>query len=307
MASTYTENLHLELQATGDNSGTWGSELNSAVFTILDNVLGNVQTISLSGTDVTLTISQTQVATIKLTGVLTANVSVIFPAIGRVFFVQNATTGNFTVTLKIAGGGATTVVPQTTNLGQIFVLDGTNVYAATLISPGAVGNSQLANMPATTLKGNSSATSHSPSDLTGSQATALLSPFDGDSGSGGNKGLVPAPSSGQGAGQYYLSANGAWHSAPIGVVQTWQDVTSNRNYLNVYQNTTGTAIYVSISVLGKDGGPSLQVSTNNVTWLNICPAVSTNGGSCALAGIIPNGCYYRIDGSITIFSWLELR
>jgi len=129
MASTYTTNAHLELQGTGDNVGTWGSELNSAVTTIIDNVFGAVQTISLSSTDVTLTTTQTQVATIKLTGVLTANVSVIFPAIGRIFFVQNSTTGNFTVTLKIAGSGATAIAPPNSLSGQFFILDGANVYA----------------------------------------------------------------------------------------------------------------------------------------------------------------------------------
>ena len=58
MASTYTTNLHLELQGTGDNTGTWGSELNSFVFTILDNVLGNTLLLPMSGSDLTLTTSQ---------------------------------------------------------------------------------------------------------------------------------------------------------------------------------------------------------------------------------------------------------
>lgn len=130
MPSSYTTNLNLELQATGENSGTWGSLLNANDFTVVDSVLGNVQTISLSGSDVTLTTSQTQVNFIKLTGALTANVNVIFPAIGRTYFVQNSTTGAFAVTLKITGsGGATAVVPQNPGQGQAFILDGINVYA----------------------------------------------------------------------------------------------------------------------------------------------------------------------------------
>jgi hypothetical protein len=127
MVSTYTTNTHLELQGTGDNSGTWGAELNSFALTILDNVLGNVQTISLSSTDVTLTTTQTQVNYIKLTGTLTANVNVIFPAIGRTYFIANNTTGAFTVSLKIGAGPAT---PIQQGVAGIFVLDGTNVVGA---------------------------------------------------------------------------------------------------------------------------------------------------------------------------------
>jgi hypothetical protein len=128
MASTYTSNLHLELQATGENSGTWGSLLNANDFTILDNVLGNVQTISLSSTDVTLTTTQTQVNWIKFTGALTADVSVIFPAIGRTYLVTNSTTGSHTVTLKIGTSTGTTIQQGYT---QFVGLDGSDVTKTT--------------------------------------------------------------------------------------------------------------------------------------------------------------------------------
>lgn len=133
MPSTFTTNLNLELQATGEHSGTWGSNLNSNSLAIVDAALGNVQTISLSSTDVTLNTAQTQVNSIYLTGTLTANVSVIFPAIGRTYFVRNATTGAFSVTLKITGGSGATVT-ATQGTGALYVLDGTNVYLPT---PGA--------------------------------------------------------------------------------------------------------------------------------------------------------------------------
>lgn len=147
MPSTYTTNTNLELQATGENSGTWGSKLNADDFTIIDSVFGNVQTISLSGADVTLTTSQTQVNFIKLTGTLTANVSVIFPAIGRTYAIQNACTGSYTVTLKISGGGSSAIVPKNTNGVQAFVLDGTNVYADASNPPGAVSMFAQASAP----------------------------------------------------------------------------------------------------------------------------------------------------------------
>ena len=121
MASTFTTNLDLELQATGEHSGTWGATLNTNALAIIDAALGNVQTISLSSTDVTLNTAQTQVNSIYLTGTLSANVNVIFPAIGRTYYIQNNTTGSFSVTLKITGsGGATVTASQGT--GAIYVL-----------------------------------------------------------------------------------------------------------------------------------------------------------------------------------------
>lgn len=144
MASTFTTNGHIELQATGDNSGTWGSELNTGSLVIIDNLFGAVQTISLSSTDVTLSTVQTQVNYLKLTGSLSANVNVIFPAIGRTFFIQNATSGAFTVGLKI-GAGTATLIPQ--GIAAFFVLDGTNVVGAPVFPLGtAYGGTGAANL-----------------------------------------------------------------------------------------------------------------------------------------------------------------
>jgi microcystin-dependent protein len=129
MVSTYTTNTHLELQGTGDNAGTWGNELNVGDFNVIDSVFGAVTSITLSNANVTLSTSQTQANFISLNGALTANVSVIFPAIGRTFFMRNQTSGNFTVTLKTVNTGSTVIIPQTNSAGLFIVLDGTNVYA----------------------------------------------------------------------------------------------------------------------------------------------------------------------------------
>jgi len=127
MASTFSPNLGLELQGTGDNSGTWGGVLNSNALAIVDAVMGDVQTLSLSSTNVTVSTPQSQKNYIKLTGVLTASVDVTFPAIGRTYFISNETTGNFTVTLKCAGGGTSVVIPR--GVQGFYVLDATNIVA----------------------------------------------------------------------------------------------------------------------------------------------------------------------------------
>lgn len=159
MASTFTTNLHLELQGTGDNSGTWGGVLNSNVFQIIDNVLGGVQTLSLSNSNVSLNTTQSQNNFIKLTGTLLANIDLTFPAIGRTYFVLNNTTGNFTVTIKCAGGGTSAVIPQ--GRGGFILLDATNVTLDTgpQMPAGAISAFAMSTVPTGWLECDGSAVS----------------------------------------------------------------------------------------------------------------------------------------------------
>lgn len=87
---------------------------------------------------------------------------------------------------------------------------------ATTIANGVVSNSKLANMATATFKGRTTAGTGSPEDLTATQATALLNNFVGDSGSGGTKGLVPAPASGDAAAAKFLKADGTWATPATG-------------------------------------------------------------------------------------------
>lgn len=80
----------------------------------------------------------------------------------------------------------------------------------------AVTNAKMATMTTGTFKGNVSGSTAAPSDLTATQVTAALNAVVGDSGSGGTKGLVPAPSAGDAAGGKYLKADGTWAVPPGG-------------------------------------------------------------------------------------------
>src|SRR5207344_2131487 len=73
-----------------------------------------------------------------------------------------------------------------------------------------ITNTKLADVPTNTFKGRITAASGDPEDLTVTQATSMLNVFTGDSGSGGVKGLVPAPAAGDTASAKFLSASGGW-------------------------------------------------------------------------------------------------
>lgn len=112
MASSFTPNLNLELQATGENVNTWGVQLNTNVISTLDSALGGTLSISVAGSsNVTPTSDQAENIFHTLTGLLTGNIAYILPTVGRLFVIDNTTTGAFTVTVRTALGTGI-VVPQ---------------------------------------------------------------------------------------------------------------------------------------------------------------------------------------------------
>jgi hypothetical protein len=114
MASTYSSTLRLELQATGENRGAWGTRANTD-FTLVDEAIAGLKTIAMSDANKTLTASnalsdEARPMFLKFTGTLTANRTITIPTVSKLYFMQNATTGGFTLT--ITTGGATSAVIQ---------------------------------------------------------------------------------------------------------------------------------------------------------------------------------------------------
>ena len=129
------------------------------------------------------------------------------------------------VNADVAAGAAIAYSKLATlNTGQILAGNAGTPAAATVsgdatigatgtltIADDAVTNAKSANMAQSTIKGRAvSAGTGDPTDLTATQATAILDAFTGDSGSGGVKGLVPAPAAGDAAASKFLKADGTW-------------------------------------------------------------------------------------------------
>jgi hypothetical protein len=140
MASTYTD-LGLELMATGENAGTWGTKTN-ANLQLAEQLLGGFLEVSIAGGAGTTALDidngaltgTAQQRVLKLSGSITGNRIVTFPLLTEQFYIiENATSGAYTVQLKAASGSGATVTFATTDKShKIVYLDGvatnTGVY-----------------------------------------------------------------------------------------------------------------------------------------------------------------------------------
>ena len=131
MASTYSSTLNLELQASGENSGTWGTITNNNLTKVESAIKGYVSvaiastTDSLTATDGTTADEQSN-AIIKLTGSLTGNTTMQCEAVENWYIVDNATTmGTHTLGFKPAGGTATNLVASSKH---ILYSDGSTMF-----------------------------------------------------------------------------------------------------------------------------------------------------------------------------------
>ena len=132
MANSTSSFLKLTVQATGENSGTWGQITNTNLL-IVEQAIAGFEAVALNATTgATLTVSNGAVsngknAVLKLTGTITsANVNVVVPVVEKVYIVDNATSGAYAVTVKTTSG--TGVVWAAADKGTKMVYgDGTDI------------------------------------------------------------------------------------------------------------------------------------------------------------------------------------
>jgi hypothetical protein len=140
MASSYTASLLLEKTATGEQENTWGDTLGTN-FDNIDTAIAGALSKSVAGSsNVNLTAAEALNKVITLTGVLTGSINVVVPTPEQVWFIDNQTSGAFTITVKTSGGTGI-VVPQ----GEAVWLrsDGTNVVAMVIGASGYAGSGSV--------------------------------------------------------------------------------------------------------------------------------------------------------------------
>ena len=143
MASTYTP-LGVELQATGENAGTWGTKTNTNL-QIFEQIVGGFSAQSIAGGAQTTALSVSDGSTgavlshrmIEFTGSITGNQIVTIPLdVQTFYYLRNSTSGAYTVQFKYTSGSGDTFTFSATNKGDAIVFatgnDGTNPDIYTL-------------------------------------------------------------------------------------------------------------------------------------------------------------------------------
>jgi hypothetical protein len=130
MANSTSTNLKLTVQATGENSGTWGQITNTNLL-ILEQAIGGYSSIAVtSGATLTFSngaLSNGKDQVIKLTGTIAGAINVVVPdGIEKTYIIQNATSGAYTVTVKTSSGSGVTWGATDKGIKMVYS-DGTNV------------------------------------------------------------------------------------------------------------------------------------------------------------------------------------
>jgi len=143
MASTYTP-LGVELQATGENAGTWGTKTNTNL-QIIEQISGGYIAKSIAGGAQTTALAVSDGSAgaelahrmIEFTGTITGNQIVTIPLdVQTFYFLRNSTSGAYTVQFKYASGSGDSFTFSATDKGDAIVFatanDGTNPDIDTL-------------------------------------------------------------------------------------------------------------------------------------------------------------------------------
>ena len=319
MASTFTD-LGLELMATGENAGTWGTKTN-ANLSLVEQLTGGVnsQAVTDSGTPTALTIADgaltgtAQHRVIELTGSITGNRIVTFPLLTENFYIiKNGTSGAYTVQLKAVSGSGATVTFSATDKGyKLIYLDGvatnTGVYEATVGATGDVtltGTQTLTNKTLTLPKINENVTTTSTS--------TELNILDGVTATAAELNYSDLATLGTSAASKVLTANANNLTTISGAVLNTEDaltdaadivwnvvnspvakvtLTANRNL----SAPTGTGIaagqMISLLVIQDAGG------TNTITWNAVYEFPSDTAPTLTSTGALGDLFSFRYNGA----------
>ena len=120
MASTYSTSLKIGLQATGENSGTWGTITNNNFSQVFEFAIAGVYAKTLSGTGpTTLTTgdgpqsqanNEARQNQIIFSGTISTTHIVQFPAVQKTYGLYNNISGGADVTARLGASGNTVTI-----------------------------------------------------------------------------------------------------------------------------------------------------------------------------------------------------
>lgn len=237
-------------------------------------------------------------------GVATATsvnkVTVTAPTTSATLTIADGATLTASATATVSG---TNTGDQTITLTGDVTGSGTGSFAATVAND-AVTNAKLANMPANTFKANNTGGSADPIDATTAQATAMLDAMVGDSGSGGTKGLVPAPGAGDAVAAKFLKADGTW-ATPAGGSGAQTPTGVFGDAVNTTSVVAGTVCYVRVPYSGTISEWTLIANVSCTCVVDVwkaAGALPTNGNTIT-ASAKPSLSAATVGGSSTLTGW----
>ena len=288
MASTYTP-LGIELQATGENAGTWGTKTNTNL-QIIEQISGGYTAVNFgSDADVALSVSDGstgaalahRVLEFTSSGSLTATRNCTIPLDVQQFYVlKNSTTGGQSITFKYVSGSGNSVT--ITNGSSVVAYakadDGTNPNIESIniggiasvvadTSPQLGGNLDVnGNDIVSTSNADIDIIPNGTGDVNLGADTVQIGDNNAD-----------ATLTTQGTGDLTLNTNGGTNSGAIVI----QDGANNN--ITITPNGSGNIVLDGLSFPNADGSANQALVTNGSGTLSFGSAGITTGKAIAMA------------------------
>jgi hypothetical protein len=280
MASTYTP-LGIELMATGENAGTWGTKTN-ANLNLVEQLAGGFKTLSIAGGAQTtaLTVADgaltgtAQARMIEFTGTITGNQIVTIPNdVVNFYILKNATSGAYTVQFKYATGSGDTFTFATGNKGTALLF--------------ASGNPDTTNPKIIEIQTGGDVVDDTSPQLGGNLDTNDFNiAFDDDHGiidENGNEQLI-FQTTGSAVNQFDMT-NAATGNAPS-ISATGGDTNIDVAIIPKGSGETKVGTGAAAATLTSSGAHDLTLDTNSGTNSGVITITDGAGGNIA---ITPNG------------------
>ena len=290
MASTFTP-LGIELQATGENAGTWGTKTNTNL-QLIEQISGGFTQQSIAGGAQTTALSVSDGSTgavmahrmIEFTGTISGNQIVTIPLDAQNFYIlRNSTSGSHTVQFKYASGSGSTFTFSATDKGDKIVFaaanDGTNPDIKTLAigtgisdvvddtSPQLGGDLDVnGNDIVSTSNANIDIIPNGTGDVNLGADTVQIGDNNAD-----------ATLTTQGTGDLTLNTNGGTNSGAIVI----QDGANNN--ITITPNGSGNVVLDGLSFPNADGSADQALITNGSGTLSFGSAGISTGKAIAMA------------------------
>ena len=290
MASTYTP-LGVELMATGENAGTWGTKTNTNL-QLIEQIAGGFTQQSIAGGEQTTALTVSDGSTgavmahrmIEFTGTITGNQTVTIPLDAQNFYIlRNSTSGAYTVQFKYASGSGSTFTFSATDKGDKIVFaaanDGTNPDIKTLAigtgisdvvddtSPQLGGNLDVnGNDIVSTSNANIDIVPNGTGDVTLQADTVQVGDSNAD-----------ATITTNGTGNLTLNTNGGTDSGTITIVDA-----ANGN-ITITPNGSGNIVLDGLTFPNADGSADQALITNGSGTLSFGSAGISTGKAIAMA------------------------